>query len=1477
MMNALKHWSVRKAALAMLAVFSLTLSPASPLVANQSVHAATVSGITTKSALVTAIASATAGDTLVLGSDIIVDTSAVNIAKNVTIDGNGYTVTVPNRGVLDDGTNSTSASNWSVFTFTTGATGATIRNMTIKGGNASTGAVNVAAGLTVTIQSCTISNSRNNFGGGGGIKNSGTLYLRDSNVIRNSANYGGGFQNSGTIFIDRSSFTENRSESGSGGGGAGENTGGGAVLYVNNSTFANNVSSEIGGAINNYQGTLYAVNSTFTGNVTVASSTYGGAIGKNGGTVKIASSLFAYNYSLSGGTSTAPSAFQLDDIDYGAVTLAYSMYHGVVQSGSTKVQDVQYTGAADGSNDTIFSGGTLAKVTNGTGAQVGTATVFRPALTAVNGHTVVAIRAGSLPIGIGTPTYFGTSTARLSYYDRLAATPAWVSLFGAATSADLVTTDQIGVTKSSTTPTVGAVESGGTALYIVKSISTADGTVDGGASIYGNTYSSGASVTVTALPNAGKVFSKWQVVVGTGASVDVTANPYTFTVSANTTLTPVFATAAVNTYTVSYSANNATAGSPPSAQTFTAGGSALTASTNSGSLARTGYSFGGWSTTASGSGTIYAAGSGTFTPGANMTLYAYWVPPAAPSITVPSATYAFTTGDSVTITPSNTGGAATSWSISPAAPAGMSFGTSTGVLTGSPTTAQASTSYTITATNVSGSATATFAVAIADPVVVSTIYTVTYNYNSATGGASVPSAAFTVGGSALTLPTPTRTGYTFGGWYSDAPFTNQVGGAGSSYSPSADETLYAKWSANRLVVTYETNGGSPISNTATGSGGSIANAPAVSTKTGYDLVGWYSDSALTVPVTFPYIHGQVTNFTLYAKWALATYVVTFEYNSATGGNSAGTASYTYLGTPVTLPTPTRNGYVFAGWYAEAGLSTLVGGAADSFTTTSHTTLYAKWTPNNLVVTYNSNGGSAVSAGSTTSGAIINSAPSAPTKAGYIFGGWYSDSQLTNPASFPYQHNQIANFTLYARWTSGTYTVTYNYNSATGGNGVTADSFTTGGSEITLPTPSRTNFVFAGWYDALSGGSVVGAAGSNFSTTASVTLYARWQQASLSGFNPGDLVAVGVISASDLIDASFGATTNGSMVQVSVPAGALANGTQITMNLLTNFTHAQNILTDAHNYVLSLVVSWLAPDGTVPTTAAGKPITMTISNSSIRRGSAIYVLMKGTATLVGRATVDGQAVVSITDDPEIIIAGTRPYEVSAVTASDGEDGSSTISWSAPTIDGGSPITGYTVTTTGGLTCTTTTTSCRITGLTNGTAYAFSVIATNSLGQSSAITSASITPVGSVVVTPPVTTPVTPPVTTPVTPPVTTPVEPPVVTPPVVIPPVVTPTKPVVPVSNKTISLTSSSIGQKLTAAQISSLKALKATKGFTVTVFTRAMLDSSSKSSMTSIANRVKGAISAAFKKLTTKISIAGQSKVACKSTSGVCIAIKATK
>ena len=82
----------------------------------------------------------------------------------------------------------------------------------------------------------------------------------------------------------------------------------------------------------------------------------------------------------------------------------------------------------------------------------------------------------------------------------------------------------------------------------------------------------------------------------------------------------------------------------------------------------------------------------------------------------------------------------------------------------------------------------------------SSTYTVTYDYN---GGSGSETSAKCGQGEAVTLPTPdTRAGYDFGGWYTAATDGTLVGLAGASYTPTANITLYAKWTQNASAVTY---------------------------------------------------------------------------------------------------------------------------------------------------------------------------------------------------------------------------------------------------------------------------------------------------------------------------------------------------------------------------------------------------------------------------------------------------------------------------------------------------------------------------------------------------------------------------------------------------------------------------------------------------------------------------------------------------
>ena len=145
------------------------------------------------------------------------------------------------------------------------------------------------------------------------------------------------------------------------------------------------------------------------------------------------------------------------------------------------------------------------------------------------------------------------------------------------------------------------------------------------------------------------------------------------------------------------------------------------------------------------------------------------------------------------------------------------------------------------------------------------VNTVTYNSQ---GGSSAGTASWTTATS-LTLPAaPTRTGYTFAGWYDASSNGTRVGSAGASYSPAntSDFTLYAQWTANSLTVTYNGQGGSSIANGSTVSGGSIASSPGTPTRANYDFKGWYASSSGGSAITFPYTHGQLADFALYAQW-----------------------------------------------------------------------------------------------------------------------------------------------------------------------------------------------------------------------------------------------------------------------------------------------------------------------------------------------------------------------------------------------------------------------------------------------------------------------------------------------------------------------------------------------------------------------------------------------------------------------------------
>ncbi len=283
------------------------------------------------------------------------------------------------------------------------------------------------------------------------------------------------------------------------------------------------------------------------------------------------------------------------------------------------------------------------------------------------------------------------------------------------------------------------------------------------------------------------------------------------------------------------------------------------------------------------------------------------------------------------------------------------------------------------------------------------------------------------------------------------------------------------------VITYNSNGGTAV-DTAYVAENTTASEPTEPTKDGFHLEGWYEDAALTQKVTFPYTPSA--SITLYANWVSDNFTVAF--NSK--GGSAVASQEILPGEKVVEPAdPTRNGFTFGGWYTDSTLSDAWNFGSE--TVSANMTLYAKWL---CEVTFDSNGGSSVSSKYVTEGGTV-AEPTDPTRTGYTFGGWYSNSALT--VTWNFGSNTVGSaITLYAKWTAHTYTVQYNANNGSGTMASVSHTYDVE-KALTDNVFTRTGYRFAGWATSASGSVIYAdeATVKNLTSTdgATVTLYAKW--------------------------------------------------------------------------------------------------------------------------------------------------------------------------------------------------------------------------------------------------------------------------------------------------------------------------------------------------------------------------------------------------
>ncbi len=370
---------------------------------------------------------------------------------------------------------------------------------------------------------------------------------------------------------------------------------------------------------------------------------------------------------------------------------------------------------------------------------------------------------------------------------------------------------------------------------------------------------------------------------------------------------------------------------------------------------------------------------------------------------------------------------------------------------------------------------------------------------------------------AYTLPTaPTRTGYTFVGYELDG----EEFAASGTYTYTTDIIVYAVWTkdANATISTVSFYDGNVhidaltkvVNNGTVLAASTLADAPE---KTGYDFEGWYTDPALTTPYTDSTINEDTT---LYAKYVGKTYTVSF--SSGVRPNPSD-ITVTYGGTYADLPTPTKTGYNFLGWYTAA-----TGGTKIENTTkveiTAKQTLYARWAKVKYSITFNGNGGTISGLGTTTTnieveyGAAYGTLPEV-TRAGYNFEGWYTDP--TGGSKVTSATLATATVEVYARWTARTFTVNFDANG--GSVDTTSITVTYGSPYGKLPEPTNGKLPFAGWYTAASGGTKITEM-TIVELTSAQTLYAQWTQPDMTIETVVDALESTVYTNSNLTDNYF---------------------------------------------------------------------------------------------------------------------------------------------------------------------------------------------------------------------------------------------------------------------------------------------------------------------------------------------------------------------
>ena len=304
----------------------------------------------------------------------------------------------------------------------------------------------------------------------------------------------------------------------------------------------------------------------------------------------------------------------------------------------------------------------------------------------------------------------------------------------------------------------------------------------------------------------------------------------------------------------------------------------------------------------------------------------------------------------------------------------------------------------------------------------------------------------------VTLPTPTRTGYTFLGWTGEGITTPQPNVTIPKGS-TGDKTYIENWKLTEYNITMDLNGGSGQEKVVYTMTDEDFELP-TPTRNGYEFVGWTGEDITTPQTSVKIPKGSTGNKAYTANWKVIEYTITLDTN---GGPAVSPIKYT-VEDSFTLPYLLRTGYEFVGWTLDGSGMIPATPLIIYYGTTGDLRYKAEWRLAEYTITMDLDGGSGQEKVVYTITDEDFELPT-PTRNGYEFVGWTGERITTPQTSVKIPKGSTGNKAYTANWKVIRYTITL----VTNGGAVIASIRYTVEDSVTLPIPpDRPGYEFSGW-------------------------------------------------------------------------------------------------------------------------------------------------------------------------------------------------------------------------------------------------------------------------------------------------------------------------------------------------------------------------------------------------------------------------------